>query len=326
MRRREFIAGAVAASPLRARAQQRAKVAVIGCLSTAWQDGAAGRNLAAFRDVLRTLGYSEGRDLAFEYRFAEGHLDRLPKLASELVALKPDVILASATPAAIAARNATRTIPIVMVNVGDPEGLGLVASLARPGGNVTGLAYSVGLETLRKSLELLKELVPDLMSVAALMNAANPAHALSVRELRAAADSLGLEVQISEIRHSDEFEGAFASMARGRVGAVVVVPDTLSIRHAARIAELAMMVRLPSWHGFLEEVEQGGLISYGPSLTEPFRHAATFVDKLLKGVSPADLPVQQPSKFELAINLKTARTLGLTIPPTLLARADEVIE
>jgi putative ABC transport system substrate-binding protein len=213
-----------------------------------------------------------------------------------------------------------------MVNAGDPEGLGLVASLARPGGNVTGLAYSVGLETLRKSLELLKELVPDLRSVAALTNPANPGHGLSVRELRAAADILGLQVQILELRHSDELEGAFASMAGERVGAVVVVPDTLWVQNAPRIAELAIMARLPSWHGFVEEVEKGGLISYGPNLIAPFRPAAAFVDKLLKGVSPTDLPVQQPSKFELAVNLNTARALGLTIPPTLLARADEVVE
>ncbi len=327
MKRREVFAiiAAATASPVTVLAQQPARLARIGFLSAGWPDF-AGRNFDACRRELQGLGYSEGRDVVFEYRLAEGDLDRLPKLASELASLKPDVIVASPTPAAVAARKATQTIPIVMVNVGDPERLGLVTSLARPGGNVTGLAFSVGLETLGKGLELLTNVVPNLHSVAALMNPANPAYALAVRELRSAGGDLGLQVHILEVRHPDDFEEAFATIARERAGAVVVVPDVLSVRNAARIAELAARARLPSLHGFKEEVEKGGLVSYGPNQIEPFRQAAGFVDKLLKGANPADLPVQQPTKFELVINLKVARALGIAIPAHLLVRADEVIE
>ena len=329
MRRRAFIAllGGAAACPLAARAQQPRKSARIGYLvATARDDRLARKNLDAFRQELRELGYIEGQNLVIEQRFAERDFDRLPQLAAELVRLRVDIIVASPTPAAVAAKKATDTIPIVMLNTGDPVGLGLVASLARPGGNVTGLSYSVGLETFGKGLELLKEAVPDLHRVAVLSNPANPAHALAIKNIEIAARALRLELQLLEARGPDEFEAAFASMAKQHAGAVVVEPDTLMISHAARIAELAIGNQLASMHAYREEVEAGGLISYGPRFSEPSRRAAGFIDKLMKGASPAELPVQQPTKFELVINLKTAKALALTIPPTLLARADEVIE
>ena len=330
MRRREVIAalaGAAAAWPLGARAQQPGRTARIGYLTAASRDDPlARRNLDVFRQELRTLGHVEGQTIAVEHRFAERDVSRLPQLAAELVRLNVDVLVAVPTPAAMAAKKATDAIPIVMINVGDPVGLGLVASLARPGGNVTGSSYSVGLETLGKGLELLRDAVPNLGSVAVLSNPSNPAQPLAVKSVEAAAEALGLGLQPLQVGSPDEFEGAFAAIARERAGAVMILPDTLTVPHAARLAELAVRHRLPSLHGFREEVEAGGLLSYGPSFLEPVRRAATYVDKILKGANPADLPVQQPAKFELAINLKTARALGLTIPPTLLARADEVIE
>ena len=330
MRRREVIglfASAAAGWPLGARPQQPGKSARIGyLLATARDDRLARKNLDAFRQELRELGYIEGQNLVIEQRFAERDFDRLPQLAAELVRLRVDIIVASPTPAAVAAKKATDTIPIVMLNTGDPVGLGLVASLARPGGNVTGLSYSVGLETFGKGLELLKEAVPNLHRVAVLSNPANPAHALAIKNIEIAARALRLELQLLEARGPDEFEAAFASMAKQHAGAVVVEPDTLMISHAARIAELAIGNQLASMHAYREEVEAGGLISYGPRFSEPSRRAAGFIDKLMKGASPAELPVQQPTRFELIVNLKTAKALGLTIPPTLLARADEVIE
>jgi putative tryptophan/tyrosine transport system substrate-binding protein len=330
MRRREVIglfASAAAGWPLGARAQQPGKSARIGYLvATARDDRLARKNLDTFRQELRELGYIEGQNLVIEQRFAERDFDRLPRLAAELVRLRVDIIVASPTPAAVAAKKATDTIPIVMLNTGDPVGLGLVASLARPGGNVTGLSYSVGLETFGKGLELLKEAVPDLHRVAVLSNPANPAHALAIKNIEIAARALRLELHLLEARGPEQFESAFASMAEQHAGAVVIEPDTLMISHAARLAELAVGKRLPSMHAYKEEVKAGGLMSYGPSFSEPSRRAAAFVDKLLKGANPAELPIQQPTKFELVINLKTAKVLGLTIPPSLLARADEVIE
>jgi putative ABC transport system substrate-binding protein len=329
MRRREVIAGlgAAAAWPLGARAQQPGKSARIGYLvATARDDRLARKNLDAFRQELRELGYIEGQNLVIEQRFAERDFNRLPQLAAELVRLRVDIIVASPTPAAVAAKKATDTVPIVMLNTGDPVGLGLVASLARPGGNVTGLSYSVGLETFGKGLELLKEAVPNLHRVAVLSNPANPAHALAIKNIEIAARALRLERQLLEARRPDEFEAAFASMVKQHAGAVVIEPDTLMISHAARIAELAVGNQLASMHAYKEEVEAWGLMSYGPRFSEPWRRAAGFIDKLIKGASPAELPVQQPTKFELTINLKTAHAIGLTIPPTLLARADEVIE
>jgi putative ABC transport system substrate-binding protein len=328
-RRREVIAAIASAAagwPFDARAQQPGRFARIGYLmATAREHRLARKNLNAFREQLRELGYIEGQNLVIEQRFAERDFDRLPQLVAELIRLRVDIIVASPTPAAVAAKKATDTIPIVMINTGDPVGLGLVASLARPGGNVTGLSYSVGLETFGKGVELLKDAVPNLHWVAVLSNPANPAHALAIKNVEVAARALNLQLQLLEARAPDEFEAAFESMAQ-HVGAVMITPDTLTVSHAARLAELAVGKRLPSMHAFKEEVEAGGLISYGPSFSEPWRRAAGFVDKLLKGASPAELPVEQPTRFELVINLRTAKELGITIPPSLLARADEVIE
>jgi putative ABC transport system substrate-binding protein len=250
----------------------------------------------------------------------------LPDLAAELVRLKVDIIVATPTPAAVAARNATRTIPIVMRGVGDPVGLGLVESLARPRGNVTGLSYTVGTETIGKGLELLMEAVPSVRRVAVLSNPANPIHAHGVDSVKAVARSLGLQLQLLEARGPEGFDGAFAAMTRERAGALLVIADSMFDSHKARLGDLAVKSRLPSMHGYREVVEAGGLMSYGPSFPPQFRQAATYVDKILKGAKPGDLPVEQPTKFELVINLKTAKALGLTIPPSLLLRAGEVIE
>src|SRR3954452_17087327 len=287
MRRREIMAGlasAAAAWPLGARAQQPGKSVRIGYLvATARDDPLARKNLDAFRQELRELGYIEGQNLVIEQRFAERDFDRLPQLAAELIRLRVDIIVASPTPSAVAAKKATDIIPIVMLNTGDPVGLGLVASLARPGGNVTGLSYSVGLETFGKGLELLKEAVPNLHKVAVLSNPANPAHALAIGNIEIAARALRLELQLLEARGPEQFESAFASMMEQHARAVVIEPDTLMISHAARIAELAVGNQLASMHAYREEVEAGGLISYGPRFSEPWRRAAGFVDKLLKG-------------------------------------------
>ena len=222
-----------------------------------------------------------------EYLWAEGRFDRLPDLAAELVRLKVDIIVAAPTPAAAAAKNATETIPIVMIGVGDPAGIGLIASLARPGGNVTGLSFSVGMETFGKELELLKETVPKIRRVAILSNPANPAHRLAIREVNVAARSLGLQLHLLEARGPNEFEGAFAAMAKERVGALLVVADSMFIFHRTRLADLAARSRLPAAYGAREIVEAGGLMSYGPSLPDLFRRAATYVDKILKGAKQA---------------------------------------
>ena len=226
----------------------------------------------------------------------------------------------------MAAKNATKVIPIVMTNVGDPVGVGVVASLARPGGNVTGLAYSVGLEVFGKQLEVLKEAIPEMRLAAVLWNTANPAHGLAIRNVKAAAQSLAVRLHPLEARGPQEFDGVFADMVKERVQALLVIADTVFVQHRVRLAELSAANHLPSIHGIREDVEAGGLLHYGHNSRDQFRRAAEFVDKILNGAKPADLPVQQPTKFELVINLKTARALGLTIPPTLLARADEVIE
>ena len=235
----------------------------------------------AFREGLRELGWVEGQNIVVEYRHAEGRFDRLPDLAAELVRLKVELIFATPTPAAVAARNATRTIPIVMRGVGDPVGLGLIESLARPGGNVTGLSYSVGMETFGKGLELLKEAVPEVRRVAILSNPGNPAHARAVDALKGAARSLALQLLLLEARGPDAFDAAFAAMARERVGALFVVADSMFFLHQARLADLAVKSRLPSMHGYREDVDAGGLMSYGPSFVPQFKQAAVYVDKIL---------------------------------------------
>ena len=306
-------------------AQQTEKVYRIGYLGPS-SATAVSRFTEAFRQGLRERGWVEGQNIVIEYRFAEGQYDRLPGLAAELARLKVDVIVAIPTPAAVAAKNATATIPIVMTNVGDPVGLGLIASLARPGWNVTGLSYSIGMETFGKSLELLKTAVPKVRRVAVLSNPANSAHALAISSLKVMAQSLALDLQFLAARGPNEFDGAFAAMAKERAGAVLVTADSLFNLHRARLADLTAKHRLPSMHGIREMVEAGGLMSYGPDTTYQSRHAATYVDKILKGAKPADLPVEQPTTFEVVINLKTAKTLGLTMPQSLLTRANHVIE
>ncbi len=315
----------ILAMPLTAEAQQAGKVWRIGFLVTGSRSDSA-LMLDAFRQGLRELGWVEGQNLAIEYRFAEGRSDRLPDLAAGLVRLEVDIIVAGATLGAVAAKHASSTIPIVMISVADPVGLGLIDSLARPGGNATGLTYSVGTDIIGKQLELLKQIVPTVRRVAILSNPAFPAQALAIREVKVAARLLGVQLQLLEARGPDELEDAFAAMAKRGVGALLVVGDAMFLLHRTRLAELAARSRLPAAYALREHVEAGGLMSYGPSLTDLFRRAAIFVDKILKGGKPGDVPVEQPTKFELVINLKTAKALALTIPPSLLLRADEVIE
>ena len=328
MKRREFIAAVGAgllAAPLVAGAQQAGRVHRIGYLTGGLSTDRP-HLIEAFRQGLRELGWVEGQNIVIEYRYAEGRFDRLPDLAAELVRLKVDIIVAVATPASAAAKNATGTIPIVGISLGDPVGTGLIASLARPGGNITGVSYSVGVETIGKGLELLNEIVPNVRWVAILSNPGNPLHAPAVRDLKVAARSLGEQLQLLDARGPTEFDGAFAAMAKERVGGLFVVADTMFNLHRARLVELAAKSRLPAAYGTRDAVESGGLMSYGPSLPDLFERGATYVDKILKGAKPADLPVEQPTKFELVINLKTAKALGLTMPPSLLARADEIVE
>jgi ABC-type uncharacterized transport system substrate-binding protein len=327
VRRRAFLCGwaAVLVAPLDGGAQQTGKVPRVGFLGP--RSRAEGAPfLDAFLQGLRELGWVEGQNIAIEDRFADGKLERLPELAAELVRLKVDIILAASSPPALAARNATRTIPIVMGTSADPVELGLVASLPRPGGNVTGLAFSVGLDVVGKELELLKETVPHVGRVAVLSNSGNPGNTLALKNVKTRAQSLGVQLQILEARGPNEFEAAFAAMARERAGALLVVPDSVFGLHRVRLQELVAKSRLPTMYGLREHAEAGGLMSYAVDVRDSFRRAATYVDKILRGARPADLPIEQPTKYELVINLKTAKALGLTIPPSVLARADEVIE
>jgi putative tryptophan/tyrosine transport system substrate-binding protein len=326
MRRREFltILGTVAALPLDAHAQQTAKVPRVGWLSPGSQTSDQSF-VAAFRDGLRELGWMVGQNVAIESRWAEGKFELLPDLAAELVRLKVDVIVANVTQASLAAKRATTTIPIVMVGVGDPLGSGLVDSLARPSGNVTGPSSMLA-EASAKQLALLKETVPSASSVAVLWNPANPVwQASALKQTEAAARAMGLRLQLVEARGPDELEGAFATITRERSGALFVPADIIFVRHAQQMADLAARHRVAAMYGFREHVEAGGLMSYAASFPVMFRRAAAFVDKILKGAKPGDLPVEQPTKFELVINLKTAKALGVTIPQAVLQRADEVI-
>lgn len=328
MRRREFIALGVSAMvlPMVTRAQQQAgKTYRIGYLSQGSATGAPGL-LEAFRQGLHELGWIEGQNIVIEYRFAEGQADRLPRFADELVGLKVDLIAATTTPASLAAKDATKTIPIVGISFDNPLLHGLVASLANPGGNVTGLSYSVGPEIFGKDLELLRELLPDLRRVAVLSNSTGPNHAPMIDNIKAAASSLGVQLLILDARKPDEFDAAFQAMVRERVAGLFVFGDPMFSVHRTRLADLAVKHRLPTMYTNRPHIEAGGLMCYGPNFADVWRRAATYVDKVLKGSRPADLPVEQPTKFELVINLKTAKALGITVPPTLLARADEVIE
>jgi len=326
MGRREFVAllgGAVAAWPLAAHAQQAEKLRAIGYLNPG--SGPPAPGITALFDALAELGWIEGKNVVFERRYAENRLERLPELAAELVRLNVDVIVAIGTPGPLAAKRATSTIPIVMAAAGDPLGSGLVASLARPGGNVTGMSLMAP-DLGGKRLELLKEILPRLARVAVLWNAANPYPAIVFKETQAAGRTLGIEVQSLEVRGPDDFDSAFEAARKQRPDALITVEDPLTFTYQKRIADFAVADQLPSLHGLRGDVVAGGLMSYGANIADLFRRAAGYVDKILKGAKPADLPVEQPTRFELVINLKTARALGLAIPPTLLARADEVIE
>jgi putative ABC transport system substrate-binding protein len=325
MRRREFIAllGSTAVGyPLAARAQQAGKLATIGFLGAS--PSVESSRVGAFVQRLRELGWIDGRNLAIEYRWAEGRNERYAENAAELVRLKVDVIVTSATPPTVAAKQATALIPIVFAAVTDPVGVRLVATLSRPGGNVTGLANQIS-DTAGKKLEFLREIVPDLRRLAIMVNVGNPGSLMDMREAQAAARTLGLMVTTSEIRQAEDIAPAFETL-KGRVDAIYVSPDPLVNTNRTRINILAVGARLPTMHATREYVEAGGLISYGPNLPDHFRRAAEFVDKILRGAKPADLPVEQPTKFDLIINLTTAKALGLEVSPTLLARADEVIE
>jgi putative ABC transport system substrate-binding protein len=283
-----------------------------------------GQWVAAFVQRLRELGWVEGHNLTIDYRWAEGRSERFAEIAAEIVRLKVNVIVTVTTPAALAAKQATSVIPIVFAAAGDPVGTGLVASLARPGGNVTGLSNLIS-DTGGKKLQLLREIVPDLGRLAIMANVSNPAVVLELDDAQAAARTLGLEVAISEVRRVEDIASAFDAL-KGRADALYVCADPLMYTHRIRINTLALSVRLPTMHGIREYVEAGGLMSYGANIADLFRRNAEYVDKILRGAKPSDIPVEQPTKFDLVINLTTARALGLTVPPTLLARADEVIE
>jgi putative tryptophan/tyrosine transport system substrate-binding protein len=329
MRRREFIGliGGWAAWPLAARAQQKS-MPVIGLLGFGPPDPGAS-SVAAFRQGLRELGYIENRNIRIEYRWAEGKPERFPDLAAELVALKVDVIVtAGGTLAALAAKRATTTLPIVFGAVGDPIAEGLVTSLARPGSNVTGLS-NVTTDLVGKWLELLKQVVPGVSLVALLLkpdSMPDSAKEVRLKEAAVSARALGVQLQVVEARGPADFDRAFSDMSKKGAGALVVLSTPAFDFERQRIVDLAAKNRLPTVYANRNYVDSGGLMSYGSNLADLHRRAATYVDKILKGAKPSDLPVQQPTKFELVINLKTAKALGLTVPPTLLARADEVIE
>jgi ABC-type uncharacterized transport system substrate-binding protein len=327
MKRREFITllGGAAAWPLAARAQQPVgKVARVGFMgnSTAVLEA----NLVGpFRDGLRELGYQEGRNILIEYRWAEGNYERFPALVAELLALPVDVIVTAGTPATLAVKKATSTVPLVMIAVGDPVGIGIVSSLARPGANITGLS-SIAPDLEGKRLELLREVIPKLSRVALFLNPLNEFHTVSVRQAFAAAQALGIKLQALEVRTSEEVAGAFAAIVREKPDALLILADRVFLHNRKRMMDFATEHSLPSVNAYRELVEAGGLMSYGPSYEDMHRRAADYVDKILKGVKPGDLPVEQPTKFTLILNLKSARTLGIDVPPMLLARADEVIE
>src|SRR5262249_6482282 len=325
VKRREFITllGGGVAWPLAARAQQGGKLPTIGLLGSGTL-AAQSQWTAAFVQRLRELGWTDGRNVTIEYRWAEGRIPRFAEIAEELVRLKVDVIVTHNTPPILAAKQATSVIPIVFATAGDPVGTGIVANLARPGGNVTGLSSQTP-ETAGKRLELLREIVPSLRRLAFLAEAGNSYVALELSEVQEAARSLGLEVTSFEIHEAGDIAAAFEAL-KARAEALYLVPAPVLFVNRIRINTLALPARLPTIVGSQELLESGGLISYGPSFVDRYRRSADYVDKILRGAKPADIPVEQPTKFELVINLVTARALGLTVPSALLARADEVIE
>ena len=325
MRRRDFITGiaAAAAWPLAAHAQRPGKLPTIGYLGSGTA-ATQGQWTAALMSRLRDLGWIEGRTIAIEYRWAEGRSERFADIAAELVQHKVDVIVTAGTPPVLAAKQATSVIPIVFPLAGDPVGNGLVASLARPGGNVTGLSIQAP-DLTGKRLELLRQVVPGLRRLAILGNVGSPAIVLEMSEVQATARTLGLEVAAAEIRRAADIAPAFEAL-KGRAEALYVCGDPLVTTNLIRINTLALSARLPTMFGSREHVDAGGMMSYGPNFPAMFRRAADLVDKILRGTKAADIPVEQPTTFDLVINLITAKALGVDIPPTLLARADEVIQ
>jgi putative ABC transport system substrate-binding protein len=325
VKRRQFITllGGAAAWPLAARAQQAGKLPTIGYLG-ANTPAAQSQWTAALVQRLRELGWVEGRNLVIEVRWAEGRTERYAEIAAEFVRLKVDVILAHGTQAILAAKQATSVIPIVFANAGDPVGTGLIASLARPGGNVTGLSV-VSPDVASKRLELFREVVPDLRRLAILVDIGNPVNVLEMREVQATASTLGLEVLAVEIRRSEDIWPVFEGL-KGRADALYVIANPLVLTNVVRINTLALGARLPTIYIAKEYIQTAGLMSYGPNYPDLYRRAAGYIDKILHGAKPGDIPVEQPTKFDLVINLTTARALGLTIPEAFLLRADEVIE
>ena len=324
MERRAFLTGTgsvLLAAPLAAEAEQAGKVWRIGVLLASDSP-----NVEAFRQELRKLGYVEGRNILIEYRWHEGKYDRLPALAAELVNLKPDLILVAGPQPTLALKAATTTVPIVFAGAADPVGLGLVSSLAHPGGNLTGFATLVPEEFGAKQVQLLRVAVPAAARMAVLIRPENPMHRTYLPQTVAAAKKLSMRLQILEARTPTELDSAFAAATREHADVLLVLADNLFNAHRTQIVALAAKSRLPTLYLWKEDVLAGGLMSYAPLLSDMFRRVPTYVDKILKGAKPADLPVEQPTKFELIINLKTAKALGLTIPPALLARADQVIE
>ncbi len=324
MDRRAFIlatTGGLLAAPL-AEGQQLGRVPRIGVLAPG---SPPLEHFDAFRKGLRELGYAEGQTIILESRWDEGNTARHASMVADLIRLKVDIIVAGTTPTALAARKATRTIPIVMAAIADPVGAGLVTSLARPGGNITGMSL-ISAELSGKRIGILKEAMPSISRIAVLWNPMNPNTVGLLHDTKGASQSLGIQVQVLEVRNGAEIDAAFQSALKGGAQALVTVQDALFTLQRARIAELARKRRIPTMSGESGFAAAGGIMNYGPNIADPWRHAATFVDKILKGAKPGDLPVEQPEKFELVINLKTAKALGLTIPPSLLARADQVIE
>jgi ABC-type uncharacterized transport system substrate-binding protein len=322
MKRREFIGlvGGAAVWPLTASAQQQKKIVTIGILAIEpWSP------IDTFRRALRDLGYVEGENVRFEYRYANGDNERLPELANNLVGLNVDVILTWGTDAALAAKQATTTIPIVMGTIGDPLGIGIVTNLAHPGGNVTGFS-SRAAELEAKRLQLLNELVPGLSRVAILFNPTNHYMPLALQSAQRGAQTLDVTLAMHEVHDTTTLDAAFVTLTKDRPDALMIPADTFLVSQRSRIAQFAIENKLPSIYSFREYIEAGGLIAYTPNYYDLFRRAASYVGKILKGAKPGELPIEQPTKFHLLINLKTARALGLTMPPKLLLVADEVIE
>lgn len=324
MKRREFITllGGATAWPLVARAQGGIpRVGFMGNSTAALEV-----NLVdSFREGLRELGYEEGRNIAIEYRWADGRYERFAALVAELIAAKVDVIVTAGTPAALAVKKATSTVPLVMVAVGDPVGTGLVPSLARPDGNLTGLS-SVAPDLEGKRLELLREIVPSVSRIAVFINSVNPFHATSMRQAQNAGKTLGIKVQQYDIRKSEDLDGAFAAIRKERPDALLILADRVFLHNRERIVDFTEEQRLPNVSAYKEVVEAGGLMSYGPSYEDMHKRAAIYVNKILKGAKPGNLPIEQPTKFTLVVNLKAAKALGISMPPAVLSRADDVIE